>query len=302
MTFQYDFIGAGGLAYDLVMSVKSLPLADEKYTAEIIGKLPGGSIANATCAAGRLGLRASYIGWVGSDAEGEMLRRAFLDYRVEPDGLITMPGMATPFTIVITDQAGKRSILIPHFPLYNAELTHDQVMLAAQARVVLTMPRDFAWCSQFRAATVDGGGLFALDIENTVPMLRDEIQHVIRMADIVFFSETSLKRLNLPPIHKQVEARQWMIMTAGSKGAYGIEHGRRKPVFQPGRKVTAVDTTGAGDCFHAALIAAKLDGATLAEALKFASAAASLKVLARGARGGLPTRSEVENVLRMTRW
>jgi sugar/nucleoside kinase (ribokinase family) len=61
--------------------------------------------------------------------------------------------------------------------------------------------------------------------------------------------------------------------------------------------VPTVDTTGAGDCFHAALIAARLDGATLHEALAFATAAASIKVQHWGARGGLPTRPEVEALL-----
>ncbi len=297
----YDLIGAGGLAYDLVMAVKDLPLSDDKYPAEIMGKLPGGFIANATCAAGKLGLRAGYIGWVGSDAEGDMLRRDFESFDVDPAGLLAVPGAVTPFTLVITDQHARRSIVIPHFPLYDAELTTDQVALAGQSRAVLTFPRDMAWCKCFRAATLEAGGLLALDIENNVPVLRDELQHVIRMADVVFFSEASLKRFKLPPIDRLVEHRQWMIMTAGSKGAYGIEHGRRKPVFRPARKVHAVDSTGAGDCFHAALLAAKLGGATLDEALAFANTAASLKVLHRGARGGLPTRAEVEHTLIMGR-
>jgi ribokinase len=302
MSFVYDFIGAGGLSYDLVMTVKDLPLADEKYPAEIVGKLPGGFIANATCAAGRLGLRAAYIGWVGDDAEGEMLRQDFLRHDVDPAGLTAVPGAVTPFTIVITDRHGQRAILLPGFPLYSAELLDTQVALAAQARVVLTFPRDRAWCGQFRSATMESGGLLALDVESSTPMLRDDLLHVIDMADVLFFSQESLKHFNLPPIQKLVTPRQWIIMTAGSKGAYGVEYGQRKPVFQAAQRVAAVvDTTGAGDCFHAALLAAKLDGATLPDALKFASAAAALKIQQRGARGGLPTRAQVENELLVSR-
>jgi sulfofructose kinase len=301
MAFLYDVIGAGGLAYDLMMMVKSLPLSDEKYPAEIVGKLPGGFIANAVCAAGRWGLRAGFIGWTGDDSEGEMLRQDFLRCNVNPVGLVCVPGAVTPFTVVITDRQAQRVILVPDFPLYGAELTYDQVSLAAQARIVLTFPRDLAWCGQFRSATLETGGLFALDTENTVPMRGDELHHAIRMADVVFFSEDSLKRLGLPPIHKLVDQRQWLIMTAGGKGAYGIEYGRRKPVFQPAREVAAVDTTGAGDCFHAALLAAKLDGAGLDEALAVANAAAAIKIQHRGARSGLPTRQDVEDLLRTSR-
>jgi sugar/nucleoside kinase (ribokinase family) len=302
MSFVYDFIGAGGLSYDLVMTVKDLPLTDEKNPAEIVGKLPGGFIANATCAAGRLGLRAAYIGWVGDDAEGEMLHQDFMRCDVDPAGLAAVSGAVTPFTVVITDRHGKRAILVPGFPLYSAELLDTQLALAAQARVVLTFPRDRVWCRQLRAATMQSGGLFALDVESSIPMLRDDLLHVIDMADVLIFSQDSLKHFKLPPIQKLVVPHQWVIMTAGSKGAYGVEHGQRKPIFQAAQRVTAVvDTTGAGDCFHAALLAAKLDGATLAEALKFASAAAALKIQYRGARGGLPTRAQVENELLVAR-
>ncbi len=247
MSFVYDFIGAGGLSYDLVMTVKDLPLADEKYPAEIIGKLPGGFIANATCAAGRLGLRTAYIGWVGDDAEGEMLREDFLRCACRSGGI--GGGARCRDALHPGDHRPARPTRDPAARLPAVQrrtVGYDQVALAAQARVVLTFPRDRAWCGQFRAATMESGGLFALDIESSIPMLRDDLLHVIEMADVLFFSEDSLKHFNLPPIQKLVTPRQWIIMTAGSKGAYGVEHGQRKPVFQPAQRVAAVVDTHRG--------------------------------------------------------
>jgi sugar/nucleoside kinase (ribokinase family) len=293
----YDFVGAGGLAYDLVLTVDRLPLADEKYPAELVGKLPGGFIANATCAAARLGLRTAYIGWVGEDSEGDLLREDFLQWKVNPVGLECVPGEPTPFTIVVTDQRGRRAILLPPFPLYNALLSYDQMQVAVQSRVIYTFPRDLVWCGQLRGAAVEGGGLFVLDVEQSIPMRGEQLLNAVQMADIVFVTRKSLAMLGVRSITRLVDQHQWVIMTAGSRGAYGIEYGQRKPVFEPARKVPVVDTTGAGDCFHAALIAARLDGATLPEALAFATAAASIKVQQRGARGGLPTRAEVEALL-----
>lgn len=301
MTFDFDFIGVGGLAYDLVLRVERLPLADDKYPAELLGKLPGGFIANATCAAARLGLRTGYIGWVGDDDEGTMLRDDFLSWGVEPAGLLRVRGETTPFTLVMTDQRGARSIVLPAFPLYDAELTYEQSQLAARARVIYSFPRDPVWCAQLRHVTVESGGLFALDVESGIKMRGDELIDTIRMADIVFLTDSSLQTLGLPPIQKLIGSQQWIILTAGSKGAYGIEHGRRKPVFERALRVPVQDTTGAGDCFHAALIAARLDGATLPEALVFANAAAAQAVQHTGARGGLPTRKEVEAQLRLAR-
>ncbi len=230
-----------------------------------------------------------------------MLHRDFLSWGVEPVGLLRVRGETTPFTLVMTDQRGKRSIVLPSFPLYNAELTYEQAQIAACARVIYSFPRDPVWCAQLRHVTVESGGLFALDIESAVKMRGDELIHIIQMADIVFLTDSSLKTLGLPPIHKLIKTQQWIILTAGSRGAYGMESGRRKPVFVRALRVPALDTTGAGDCFHAALIAARLDGATLPEALAFGNAAASLAVQHAGARGGLPTRKEVEAQLRLAR-
>lgn len=298
----YDFVGAGGLAYDLVVSVDHLPLADEKYPAELIGKLPGGFVANATCAAARLGLHAGYIGWVGDDREGEMLRADFFEWNVDPGGLLCVRGEPTPFTIVITDHHGRRAIVLPSFPLYNTSLSYEQTQYAAQARVLYTFPRDQAWCRQLRKATLESGGLLALDVETAAPMTGDELRDVVRMADVVFITEGGLKKMGLRSIRDLVGPRQWIILTAGSQGAYGIEHGQRQPVHSKALNVPVVDTTGAGDCFHAALIAARLDGATLAEALTFAGAAAAIKVQKRGPRGGLPTRAEVEGLVQSARY
>lgn len=298
MTNKLDFVGVGGLAYDLLLQVQSLPLADEKYPAQIADKVPGGFIANATCAAAQLGLRTGFVGWVGDDPEGAMLREDFADRDVDVRGLVTVAGQTTPYTVVITDRTGKRAILLPPFMLYEANPDVDQLAFASRARVLYTFPRDEAWCRHLRRASIDGGGLFALDIENAIPMRGDELRDAVRLADIVFLTENSLKLLAVRSIKQLAEGQQWIIMTAGSKGAYGYAPGMRKPVHQKAERVRAVDTTGAGDVFHAALIAAKLDGADVPEALAFASAAASIAVQHRGARGGLPTRAQVERLLR----
>lgn len=298
MAHDLDFIGVGGLAYDLVLRVDRLPLADDKYPAALVGKLPGGFIANATCAAARLGLKAGYAGWVGDDSEARMLQQDFIAWGVNPAGLVSMVGESTPFTVVVIDAQGRRAILLPDSPLYHEPLTIDQIDLAGRARVVYTFPRDLRWCDQLRRITLESGGIFALDVENAVPLGGGDLLNVMRAADVVFVTESGLKTHALPPIHKLVDQRQWVIMTAGRKGAYGIASGKRRPVFQPAHRVPVVDTTGAGDCFHAALLAAKLDGAALDEALAFANAAAALKVQHEGARGGLPDRAAVNALLK----
>jgi len=295
---EFDFVGVGGIACDLVLQVERLPLDDDKVPARWIGRLPGGFIANATCAAARLGLRTAYAGWVGDDADGQLLADSFAEFGVQPLGLLRVPGEQTPFTLVITDAGGRRAILLPAFPLYEQPLTPEQLALAKRARVVYTFPRDAAWCAQLHDAARQGGGLFALDVEAAVPLRGEALRAAIRLADVFFVAESALEALGLSPLEGVMRAGQWAVVTAGGRGAYGLLHGQREPIFQPAFRVPVTDSTGAGDCFHAALLAARLDGASLPEALAFASAAAALKVQHRGARGGLPLRAQVKALLR----
>lgn len=297
MTGKLDFVGVGGLAYDLLLQVDELPLGDEKYPARLIGKVPGGFIANATCAAAQLDLRTGYVGWVGDDPEGEMLHADFVEREVDTGGLVAVSGETTPFTVVVTDRKGRRAIMLPSFPLYEANPDVDQLAFAGRARVIYTYPRDTVWCTQLRRVASDNRALLALDIETAIPLAGEELRDVIRLADVVFVTDALLKRLRVRSIAQLAEGKQWVIMTAGNKGAFGCTGGMRRPVRQRAHKVRVVDSTGAGDVFHAALIAAKLDGADLKEALAFASAAAAIAVQHRGARGGLPTRDQIERLL-----
>ena len=83
-----------------------------------------------------------------------------------------------------------------------------------------------------------------------------------------------------------------MVLTLGAAGAIGVLAGETTEV--PGREVTAIDTTGAGDCFTGALAVALAEGRELTAALSFANAAASIAVTAMGASASFPDRAAVD--------
>lgn len=292
-----DFIGVGGLSYDLVLRVDCLPSSDAKIPGQFIGRLPGGFIANATCAAARLGLDTGYIGWVGDDADGAILAEDFAQYGIHIAGLVRIPGEATPFTVVMVNDEGERAIVVPSFTLYHQSLNEAQIAFAQQAKIVFTYPRDEQWCRTLADAAHAGGDIFVLDVENTAPLTGAALRGVIEHTDVVFVTDSSLALTRASSI-EQIAGPQWVVMTAGKQGAYGYESGFRQPIHQPAFLVEAKDTTGAGDCFHAAVLAARLRGASLPEALTFGSAAAAIKIRHEGARSGLPTWDEVEIFLR----
>jgi ribokinase len=86
-----------------------------------------------------------------------------------------------------------------------------------------------------------------------------------------------------------------VILTLGSRGAYVFESGTGELV--PGFEVQAVDTTAAGDVFNGSLAVGLAEGMSLADAVRFANAAAALSVTKLGAQPSAPGRSEIEAFL-----
>jgi sugar/nucleoside kinase (ribokinase family) len=290
-----DFVGVGGLSYDIVMQMERLPGADGKYDAALAGLFPGGFIANAVSAAARLGLRAGFAGWIGEDNGGELLQRAFADDGVDCRGLNVLKDEATPFCVIMVS-GSERAIIVPSFSLYKQALSEAQLEQARRARVVLTYPRDEAWCRTLADAAHENGGLFALDVEATSPLRGRRLRELLALADVIFLNEDSLAAVEADRL-EDLRGLGWVIMTAGARGAYALSPDQDQVIFQAAYPVRAIDTTGAGDCFHAGLLAARLWGKNLPDALRFASGAAALKVQHQGARGGQPAREQVESLL-----
>ena len=91
---------------------------------------------------------------------------------------------------------------------------------------------------------------------------------------------------------KELKRTRTVIVTQGKQGAMFFHDGQEHPVV-PSPRVTAVDTTGAGDCFTGYLVATLDAGATLQEAIHTACVAAALSVTLDGAAVSMPTASDV---------
>jgi sugar/nucleoside kinase (ribokinase family) len=86
------------------------------------------------------------------------------------------------------------------------------------------------------------------------------------------------------------EDRAAVVLTDGHRGAYVRQVGDARPWHIPAQKVTAVDTTGAGDCFHGAYAFALTEGKSPVSCALYATAAAAISVTGRGGRMALPDR------------
>jgi ribokinase len=130
-------------------------------------------------------------------------------------------------------------------------------------------------------------------------------RELLDLVDILVLNETELGLLAGLELHdsddyirfiaaaESLQARPDRIIcvTLGKRGALALVGG--EPLIVPGRLVTAVDTTGAGDCFVGALAAQLAQSASVRDALEYANKAASICVQRMGAAPSMPTAAEV---------
>jgi len=290
----FDFIGVGGIAYDMVLRLDELPARDDKYFVQQFDRLPGGLVANTTVAAAKLGLSCGFVGSIGDDSGGDLLLNAFKQDQVDTQALLKIPDEETPFTIIMVDKAGQRAILLPSFPLYHREITEPQIAYIRQGKYIYTHFRDLGRFTKLVAARDHTHNHLVLDVESNNALDKNTLIEIAQQIDILFIPQATIEQFGIQHI-QEVKTRLWTIITSGSQGATGYNVKNDRLFHQPAYTVKAMDTTGAGDVFHAACITAHHQGKNLAQALQFGSAAAAIAVQHHGARGGLSTTEQVND-------
>jgi sugar/nucleoside kinase (ribokinase family) len=131
-------------------------------------------------------------------------------------------------------------------------------------------------------------------IESLTSELIKEIDFVVTSARFpTLFTGISDREKALIELQKQTPG--FLCATLGHEGAMALVDGRI--LYARGFEMKAVDTTGAGDVFHAGFIYALLQNWEVEEILRFANAAAALKCRDLGGRKGIPTLEEAQQFL-----
>lgn len=287
----------GHAVLDFVFGVGHLPQRAEKHFAHSLTLVGGGPAATAAVTVARLGGRAILAARIGGDAIGAMIAAELESYGVDCRHLRRCDGVASSISAVMVDPGGERMI-INHMDRALPASAHwlpDPAMLGAD--VVLA---DTRWAEGAAAAMVAArrAGLpGVLDADRPVPA--DGV--AVGQASHVAFSSPGLADFSgeRDPVRGLLAVAErapgWNCVTAGATGIY--VHAGGKVAAHPGFAVPVVDTLGAGDVWHGAFALALAEGHDELRALRFASAAAALKVQRAGGRKGVPTRPEVEAFL-----
>jgi sugar/nucleoside kinase (ribokinase family) len=299
---MFDIFCFGGISLDLYLKVPRLPAPDEKLLTEFLGPQAGGLIANTACAASRLGLKVGWSGQIGDDDFGRILLKDFTEFSVNASFSSTSPSSMSDFCVILLDATGERTILVVPTHMNPLPLSKDVLGVLAQSRIGYTIPQELDWFEQFSNAVKSANGLVAIDLEGSSPVQGAVLTEVLKMTDIVFCSPDGLKlaagKDTLQENAEQILA--WgvdrVVVTQGRQGATSYHPVEITHV--PGFPAPVLDSTGAGDCFHAAYMTGLLENWDTKRCLSFANAAAAISVQSMGARGGLPNRSQIEAFLK----
>jgi ribokinase len=296
---------AGSINMDVVATAERHPRIGETVAGHAVLYFPGGKGANQAVAAARLGAPTALIGRVGNDAFGDELK-AFLKAQGVDLSLLRETEQAHTGTAIITIANADNTVVV--VPGANALVGDADVAATALAKGDIAV-------SQFEIPLATIAAFFkraraagATTILNPAPAIAFGGE-LLDLADILILNETELGFLAKTELREtdddqrfieaarsvQASRDKIICVTLGKRGVLALVDG--EALIIPGRIVSAVDTTGAGDCFVGAVAARLGGGSSIRDALAYANAAASICVQRMGAAPSMPTAAEVMEVL-----
>ncbi len=298
---RWDVVGVGCNSVDIVCTLPACPQPAgplAKMRIRQRDEVCGGQTATAARTCASLGLRSKYVGVSGSDENGRRIRDALAAGGVDVASLIVRDAANQSAVILVDETTGERIVLWhrdDRLSFRDGELP-EAALAGARAVHVDDVDEEAA----IRAARTGrtGGALVTTDIDRVTPRTIE----LAALATHAIFAEHVPAQLtgvsDLEAALRQLRSACGGVLcaTLGDRGALALDGDslHRQPAFA----VRAVDTTGAGDVFRGGFIYALLDGQPIDRMLRFANAAAAVSCTRLGAMNGVPSREEIDAMMR----
>jgi ribokinase len=293
----------GSASVDVSVMTAALPQPGETVIGHGSLIAPGGKGSNQAVAAAACGARTHFVGRTGADSFGAIIRSGLADRGVHIDELLALVGVASGLATISVEDSGKNAIVVvpgSNGRLMPADLEAIAPLIRDASVVVLQceIPMD----TVYRAIEMSHAS-GVLVVLNPAPFRGLDLARIARGVSYFVPNETEAAQVWGRPVESLPQAENcasWLqaqgipcvIITLGDRGCMvADEHPAR---HYPGHRVTAVDTTGAGDAFVGCLAASLATGHSRDQSIRRALLYSALSVTAPGAQVSFPRAEDFE--------
>ena len=304
----------GSSNMDLNIYSQRLPKPGETVTGGVFSQFLGGKGANQAVAAVRSGAKTIFIGKIGKDPFGDQMVSRLTKEGIDMNNVIRDSEHSSGVAFIMIDENGENMISVApgaNFYLNKTDIVKNSKIIKNAKSLVVQMEIPIETIEEIYKIASEGD---CIKILNPAPLKPIPIK-ILENIDIIIPNEGELYRLhsllNFPEIesegkNKIIQASKhiadiginYIITTLGRKGCIIYNQKDNEVTEIPAIKVNAIDTVGAGDCFNGVLASKLCKGQTVVNAVKYATAAASIAVTRKGAQDSMPYAEEIEEQIK----
>lgn len=317
MEKKYDVIALGELLIDFTMNGQS------EQGNNLFEACPGGAPCNVLALLNKMGKKTAFVGKVGKDQFGTLLRNTISEAGIDASHLVTDEEVNTTLAFVHTFPDGDREFSFYRNPGADMMLGENEVDedFVKDTKIfhfgTLSMTHDGVRAATKKAvsAAKDGGCLISFDpnlrepLWSSLDLAKEQMEYGFSMCDILKISDNEIQFVSGREDYEEGIAYlqekyniPLILLTMGKDGSRAYYKGMR--VERKGFSVDTIETTGAGDTFGGSsltyLLEHDFDSLTeeqLGEMLTFANAAAAIVTTRKGAIRAMPKRGEVLSLI-----
>jgi ribokinase len=297
----------GSFVADLAFRTDRVPAWGETLMGQSFKLGPGGKGSNQAVAAARAGGKVSFISKLGPDSFGDMARSLYAAEGIDTQFLFSAMSATGAAAIIVDAAKGENAIIV--VPGACFEVTTAEV---DQARELIAISNVFVAQLELSLPVVEHG--LALAHSLGVPTILNPApatplpESIFKHIDYITPNETETAALTGIPVASMADAERAAnaflargvrnaIITLGAQGAFvkNVQIKAHVPAIEAGK---VVETTGAGDAFNGGLAVALSEGMGLVDAVRFGCATAGISITRHGTAPSMPTRAEIDALLK----
>lgn len=263
----------------------------------------GGGATNTSVGFSRMGLKTGIISFLGEDAEADEIIKELKKEKVITTGVFKDKKNRTARSVILTGFGRDRVILTytktlsllskKHVPWKKLDSKWFYISSLHSKPVLLKKITEFAFKKEIKIAFNPGSAEIKAGLKALLPVLKKTEILVLNSSEALELTHKANIQKNLFELNQYCKT---VVITDGKNGSHAIRSG--KTFYQKPFNVKVIDTTGAGDAFACAFVAAVINGKTIKHSLELATANASSVIQSLGTKNVLLSQKQAEKLVK----